>query len=139
MRTFSLVVLLGCLGSTVVADDAAKVLKKLQGKWEIERIEEGGNVISLDQVNDKQFTLKGNQLLPSKNPKDPGYLKLSPEKKPAWIDLTDKDKKVMKGIYRINKDRWEICLSDPGSPRPKKFKSTQDGKVHLLVLRRKEK
>ncbi len=139
MRTFVAVVLAVCFTESSGADDAKKELDRLQGDWEIVRAEAGGKEIPIEQVRDKEYTLKGDELIPSKSPKDPGKLDLKPEKKPAWLDLTDRDKKTMPGIYRVEGDRWEICLGDVGGTRPTEFKTTAESKTYLMVLQRKKK
>jgi uncharacterized protein (TIGR03067 family) len=127
-----------CLTAAVRADDAKKEIDRLQGEWEVERIEAAGKPVPIAQA-EKQFTLKGDELIPGKNMNDPGKLELTPGKTPAWIDLTDRNKKTMQGIYRIDGDHWEICMSDAGSPRPTEFKTTAESKTYLMVLRRKKK
>jgi uncharacterized protein (TIGR03067 family) len=128
-----------CLVVQVWADDAKKEMERLQGEWEVERAETEGKNIPLDQIKDKLYTLKGEELIPSKNPNDPAKLVLDPSKKPGWIDLIDRDKKTMLGIYRVKDDRWEICLSESEGARPEEFKTTEKSNTYLMVLRRKGK
>ena len=90
MRTFVAVMLGICFTSASGCDRAKKELDRLQGEWEVVRIEVAGKEIPLEKVLDRQYTVKGDQLIPSKNPNDPGTLELRPEKKPAWhIGLED--------------------------------------------------
>lgn len=118
------------------AEDKKKDIDRLQGEWEIERIEVAGKVIPGKEIKERKLTLKGDQLIPVDSPNDPAKVQLNPEKKPAEIDLTDKDKKTMPGIYRIEGDHWEVCFADPGGARPTEFKSSADGKTSLMVLKR---
>ena len=114
-------------------------IDRLQGTWVIERLEANGKVVPLKEIVDKEYTFKGNQLLPSKNPNDPATVELTPEKKPAWIDMTDRQNKISLGIYRSDGDRWEICVEDGGVARPTEFSTAGGKKRFLMVLRRKEK
>lgn len=128
-----------CVLGVTVAEDKKKDIDRLQGEWEIEHIEVVGKVIPGKEVKERKLTLKGDQLIPVDSPNDPGTVKLNPEKKPAEIDLTDKNKTTMAGIYRIDGDRWEVCFADPGEARPTEFKSSADGKTSVMMLKRKEK
>ena len=139
MRTFVAVVLGICFTSAFGCDRAKKELDRLQGEWEVVRIEVGGKEIPLEKVLDKQYTVKEDQLIPSKNPNDPGTLELRPEKKPGWLDITDLAKKTMPGIYRLDGDRWEICSGETGGTRPTDFKTSAESKTYLMVLQRKKK
>jgi len=139
MRTILAVVLGLSLTTGCVADDAKKELDRLQGDWQTVRAEAAGKVIPVDGIPNRDYILKGDELIPTKNPKDPGKLTLDPSKKPAWIDLTDRDNKTMPGIYRVDGDRWEICFGDVGGTRPTEFKTEAGTKSYLMVLQRKKK
>ena len=135
---FAITFLMGVVSSSG-AEDKKKDIDRLQGEWELERMEAGGKALPLDKINDKKYTLKGDELIPVETPKDVGKLTLDSTKKPAQIDLTDRDKQTMHGIYRIQDDKWEICFAAPGEARPTEFKTTAENKAYLMVLRRKSK
>ena len=134
--TGALVLTLG-LAVVSLADDAKTELDRLQGTWKLARMEMAGQVAPEKAVPTKEFTLKGNQLTPNDAPDDPAKLTLNAEKKPAWIDFVDRDKKTMRGIYRVTGDRWEICVSK-GDKRPTDFKTTAQNQNYLMVLERKK-
>ena len=127
------------LVAAATAEDAKAVLERLQGEWEVEKVVINGEILPLDKVIDNSYSLKGDKLIPSKSPDDPATLEVFPDKKPAWVNMTDRDKKTMLGIYRVEKDRWEICARDDGQLRPTEFKSTKDVKTYIMILKRKVK
>jgi uncharacterized protein (TIGR03067 family) len=138
MRVLLSVVSVLCLAIHSEAVNTAPGLEQLQGDWVIERIEANGKTVPADQMRSKMITLKGDLLTSDKDPDDPVKLVLSPGKQPAWIDMTDRYKKTMLGIYRVDGDRWEICLGDRDEPRPAEFKTVEEKKTYIMVLRRKK-
>jgi uncharacterized protein (TIGR03067 family) len=119
------------------ADDAAdKALKALQGEWKVEKVVDKGQELPNEVVGKMRFTIKGSDIIPSDNPKDVATIKLDVAQKPAWLDLTDRSKETMLGVYELKDDTLTICLAAPKSARPKEFKSTKDDKTVLLVLKR---
>ncbi|UCE47578.1 MAG: TIGR03067 domain-containing protein [Phycisphaerales bacterium] len=126
-------------GGCALENDHDTILERLQGDWEVEKVEIGGELIPLDKVHNKHFILKGSQLIATMSPKDPAEVHLAPDANPAWIDLTDRDKMVMLGIYRFDGHSWEICIGDVGDPRPTEFKTTAGTRTCIMVLRRKAK
>jgi len=134
----SLIVL--CLSGPGFAQDDAKELEKLEGSWKIESAMENGVLVQgedLAQITKIIFTIKGNKLTPSDNPTDFLTLKIDASKKPAEIDLTEKDMKVSKGIYKLEDSVLRLCFSD--GERPKEFTSTMANKAILLVLKKSAK
>ena len=113
------------------------VLSFLQGEWEIINAENNGEEIPKDQYKSTYLIFQGNLLIPSNNPDDPAEIKLNPEKKPAWIDLTPRNEETMLGIYRIDGSRCKICMSDEGSPRPVTFKTSPDTDTYMMELSKK--
>jgi uncharacterized protein (TIGR03067 family) len=111
-------------------------LDRLQGEWEIESLEVGGKVMAITEIKEKNYTLKGNELIPSKTATDPARLTLRSEESPAWIDLTDRGNVTMQGIYRIDGDRWTMCFGNTDRWRPSEFKTLAGERGNLMVLRR---
>lgn len=116
------------------AQDPAKDLDKMQGAWKMESARDRGEGFPAEVLARLTMTIKGNQLIPSDNPKDLLTITLDPSKKPAAIDLKEKDK-VNLGIYEIKDDTLQVCFTE-GGDRPKEFLSTKENKAILLVMKR---
>lgn len=139
MRPFAALFAIVCLALVSCSKGAKPQPTEFEGEWEAVRIEAGGRAIPIDRAKDRVYFVRGDQLIPSQNPNDPARMDMKPEKTPAWIDLTDRDNKTMPGIYRVEGDRWEICLGDPGGVRPNEFKTEPGAKSYIMVLQRKKK
>ena len=113
------------------------VLNTLQGEWEVIHAESNGKAISTDKFSSTYLIFQGNLLIPDNYPDDPAEVRLDPDKKPPWIDLSPRSEERMLGIYRIDGSRLIICLSTEGNSRPVKFKTSPDTDTYLMELRKK--
>ena len=139
-RAGAFVALLILASASVSADEKAdKALKTLQGEWQVEKIVASGEPVPAEKIAKLTFTFKDSQLIPSDNPKDVATVKLDPDRKPAWFDLTDRMKETMLGIYELSGDTLKVCMADPGTERPKEFTSAKGSKTTYLVLKRASK
>jgi uncharacterized protein (TIGR03067 family) len=137
---FSLMLFAFGLGTATAQDDQAKKdLEKLQGSWKAETAIMGGEKAPAEQLAKMGLTFKGNEVIPAENPKDVATIKLDPSKKPAQMDLTEKNKTVSQGIYEIDGDTLKLCFSEPGEGRPKTFESPKGKPTFFLVLKRVKK
>lgn len=109
-------------------------LEKLQGRWRVVKVAHDGITENFD--GDRGITISGNRFVPSDNVEDVATVKLDPSKKPAWLDLTEKNNKTAKGIYRLTGNKLEIAIQEGDGERPDKFESPPKSKVIVLVLER---
>jgi uncharacterized protein (TIGR03067 family) len=139
-RSLALVAVMALASVSVSADDKTdKALKALQGEWKVEKIVVGGELVPAEKTAKLTFTFKDNQLIPSDNPKDTATIKLDPNQKPAWLDVTDRTKETTLGIYELTEDTLKVCLAKPGADRPKEFASAKESKTAYMVLKRASK
>jgi Tir chaperone protein (CesT) family len=52
------------------------------------------------------------------------------------IDFVDEDGSAEQGIYKLDGDTLTICFAGPGEPRPMEFKSTEQSRSWLMVLKK---
>jgi uncharacterized protein (TIGR03067 family) len=118
-------------------------LKKLQGAWDIVRVEEAGKNIA-DKAAGTVAVFKKDQVIirePKRKRDEPATIKLDARKKPAHIDIIpDKGnkKEILRGIYKLTKDELIIVFAERGTQRPTKFDGGQ-GQVKLVFRRQKAK
>jgi uncharacterized protein (TIGR03067 family) len=122
------------------ADDAKKVLEKMQGDWAVVSIEDDGANLPEAEAAKYSITIKDDKfVINGPDKKESMTIKLDPTKKPAEIDLLhdDPQKKGMKvlGIYELGDGALKIAGRDKGDMRPTEFKSSKD--VSVVVLKRK--
>jgi len=143
MRSIATLALLG-LSLTVMAqepgpDDTSKAdLKALQGTWQlIKAVKEGKNTDK--EVKAVTMVIEKDSLTIKDGKRDERVtIKVDPKKKPHEIDLeVGKGKsRIVKGIYKLEKDQLSIRFGEPGKDRPTSFDGKGDG--GLLVFRRKK-
>ena len=122
------------------ANSAEEVVKKLQGDWKGEKGVSRGEAIPAEFVAKILFTFKGNEIIPADMPKDIATFKLDPAQRPATIDLTDRSKETLLGIYELKGNVLKLCIAEnPKDPRPKDFTSTKENKLTVLELKRVNK
>jgi uncharacterized protein (TIGR03067 family) len=132
-----LAVVFGTAG-VVAGGDAKGDLKKFEGTWSVVSAKKGGkDAPEEEKIKDVRLTFSGDKLTIKHGDKTmEGTFKIDPGKKPRQIEVTMMDKGV-EGIYRFKKGGLlEICVNEPGGGRPTEFKSPEDSKTMLLVLKR---
>jgi uncharacterized protein (TIGR03067 family) len=121
------------------ADDAArKDTEKLQGTWKLTGVvEPDGKKLGPTEVPDMKLTLEGNKVIQARDGKaiNEGTFKIDPTKKPATFDFTDKDGKVLAGIYLLDGDDLKYAVDPAGKERPKDF----DAKGIAINIYKREK
>lgn len=137
LRVFAIaLVSLFAAAASAADDEAQKALKALEGEWKVAKIVVAGEELGADKVKGMTFTIKGDQLIPSDNPKDPATVKLDPSTKPASIEFKDTHNEVSLGIYKLDGDTATFCFTEGKGARPKEFQSANGSKTVLLELKK---
>ena len=140
LRTFTFASLLMLSTSALAADDdAKKALKALEGEWTVSKLVVRGEAVEMEKDKVMSFTIKGDQLVPSDNPKDTATITLDSAKKPATMDIKDTHNEINLGIYELDGDTLKLCFGLSKEARPKEFKSEKGTKVVLMELKKAKK
>lgn len=111
---------------------------KLQGTWRLVSLEENGQ--SRTPNSAVRLVIKGNQMTQRIDNMvvNTAMFQLEPNRKPKWVDVTDKTGKTSKGIYQLGMDSFEICIPHEGdlSSRPEELSAKEGSKQTFLKYRR---
>jgi len=118
-------------------DERAKVI----GTWKVTTIELNGNRLTEDDLADRNLTLSfmANGDLIIKRPDaedDIAKWVLDPTTNPKSINVTNKDGKLEKGIYKLTGNTLQLCYADPGNDRPTKFEAPEGFKGGLFIMKK---
>jgi uncharacterized protein (TIGR03067 family) len=131
----------------------SKALKELQGEWQAISVEEGGEAFNKKETLGFVIEISDDTLIYKRNaPVEKFRIELSPDNKPAWIDLrliaenVDPTKRCH-AIYALEKDKLKLCLyseftANDLTERPSKFETAGKIPPHgklLIVLERIKK
>jgi uncharacterized protein (TIGR03067 family) len=136
-------VLLLLPAAMLLADDAIKGDKGLEGEWKpISAVRDGKESPPLPDGS--LATFKADEIMMKTGDRDYTVsIKVDAGKTPKTIDLTPADgpKKgeTIKGIYEIKGDELHVCTAEPGKDRPTEFSSKQGSNWSLMTLKRLKK
>ena len=121
---------------------AKKDLEKLQGTWKLVSATQDGKALADDKVKRTTIVFKGNQFrFPGEAEQATsreGTVQLDPTKKPKQMDATSPQGEVMKGIYEVEGDRYQVCFAPTGKERPGEFASKSGSGFIFQVWQRKK-
>ncbi|HEV3166817.1 MAG TPA: TIGR03067 domain-containing protein [Isosphaeraceae bacterium] len=134
--------LLIALFAALPATDPPKTdADKIQGTWDVFRIERNGKAQPKDALFRIKVTFDGDKLFTKvgKRPPEPqGTFKLDPSQTPKAYDLTTAEGSTVHGIYELEGDTLKVCLSAPGDQRPTAMKTTPDDDRTLIIYQREK-
>lgn len=119
------------------ADEAAdKELMRFQGDWQMIAVTKDGETTAADKLKGKVWSFKGDKLVPQYDKDDTATIKIDPAKKPATLDITDKNGDKVEGIYKFDgADKLVIC-GRGDNKRPTEFAAGPKSGAILFVLER---
>jgi uncharacterized protein (TIGR03067 family) len=144
MRAATLITLFVALGATAWGapqDETAKDTAALKGKWEVVSSELEGKPATTNYRPGTVIVIDGDELYFTDGfaKSQPTKFKIDAKAKPRSLDIgaDEGNRKVLKGIYALDRDSLKLCLSLTAE-RPKEFKTAPGDKNTLLVLKRQK-
>lgn len=135
----ALVLALACSASRGADEAVEKELKRFQGDWQMVAVTKDGGTVGADKLKGKVWSFKGDKLVPLYDKEDAATIKIDPSKKPAALDITDKNGEKVEGIYSFTgEDKLTIC-GRTDSKRPTEFGAGAKSGAILFVLERVKK
>lgn len=144
-RRTTALLLTALLCSHSLAADKDPETKQFQGHWEVIELAEDGKVIPQEAIREwlpsgGRFEIAENAIIftsPDDGKKHVKVFSLDSTQYPNGIDLSTRNKQDGLGIYKFDKDRLIVCISDPEeSQRPTDFSAKEGSKRMLMVLQR---
>ncbi len=113
------------------------------GTWQATSVEVDGKPLPKEQVEKITLEVKGEQYtFHAGDQTIKGTHKLDPSKNPKQIDAKRSEGQgageTLKGIYKLDKDTYEVCFAAPGKDRPTEFSSNSGGGHRLIIMKRKK-
>lgn len=133
---------------TLLADNTnVTELKALEGKWKAVAMEAGGKSLPKESVLDFTYIVDANGKATGQSPQGQyqATITVDPKKNPKTIDNLHEtgaqQGKKQYGIYKLEGDKWTVCMTRPGvaeGDRPKDFQTKDTANVVFLFERLKE-
>jgi len=128
----------------LVAADAPKDVKTLDGTWVLVSGEDDGKKLSDEALKNARLTFEGDKhTVKIDDTTFTGTHKLDPTNKPRTIDISDTDGpfkgKTVLGIYELDGNEFKICYAPPGKDRPKDFSAKAGTGYRYHVWKREKK
>lgn len=120
-------------------DDGEKELKRFQGDWQMVAVTKDGETIAADKLKGKVWSFKGDKLVPQYDKEDVATIKIDPAKKPATLDITDKNGEKVEGIYKFTGDDKLTICGRGDNKRPTEFAAGAKSGAIMFVLERVKK
>ena len=128
---------------TESADALPADLAKLQGDWQVNKLEANGDVLSSDDLGGLVVSIKGNNYkLLNSDRADHGTFTVDASKTPAQMDIRPEsgpDEGVkLPAIYEFKGQQFRVCYGRPGGDRPTSFSASSDSGQTLITYDKKK-
>lgn len=116
-------------------------LDKLQGTWRVTSLEVDGQAMAPSALGDARIVITRNRFVSlGMGGTYEGTVEIDATRSPRTFDLVFTAGHAIGtrnlGIYKLERDRWTICLATRGTTRPKEFATRAGTGLALETLRR---
>jgi uncharacterized protein (TIGR03067 family) len=123
---------------------AADELKKMEGEWQVARVEMAGTTVSSNEMAKVIVTIKGDSFTVTTAGVDAGgQFSVNPDSTPRQIDIHAESGpdagRIFPGIYELGAETMRICCARLGKRRPTSFSSGENGNFVLINYIRNKK
>jgi uncharacterized protein (TIGR03067 family) len=123
------------------ADPLQEAKQNFQGEWKMVKYVSGRAADDPQEVTDGKMVVTGDKLTVHFRGEERGTFTLDPKADPPTIDITMAMKNlgkdvVVKGIYKLEKDKLTVCFGLNATARPKEFKVEKGTDTAMFVLER---
>jgi uncharacterized protein (TIGR03067 family) len=109
-------------------------LDAIQGTWQFTYLEEGGDPVPAELVEQLQHVFDGESLTMIVGEKEKlATYKLDPTSSPKSIDII-REGNTEQGIYELQGDTLRLCLANDSQPRPTRFDSKPASGRHAIAI-----
>lgn len=128
-------------------DGIRRELKVLEGKWKAVSMEAGGMPLPKEAIPDFTYIVAADGKATGKSPQGEyqATMTVDPKMTPKTIenlhDTGNQKGKKQYGIYKLEGDKWTVCMTRPGvaeTDRPKDFDTKGTANVLFVFERLKE-
>jgi len=138
--TLALTVALALAPGASAQEDAKKEQDRLQGKWQITKMEVENKAFPPEDLAKLKISIEGNKFITLKDngEQEKNSFKLDATKKPRRIDVTPLggplEGQTLEGIYALEGETLKMCLALPDGARPDAF-AAGDMRVFITLKR----
>ena len=147
MRTCLTALLLAFAAAPLLADDPeppgdkTKDLRALQGTWKVKSLTIGKNAVAQEVAAAAKMTLtftKDKVKVAHGDTALEHTVKIDAKKKPMHFDVTEKDGKTTRGIYKIEKGDLHVAFSAPPDEKKRPAGFADNGSVIMVLTKEKK-
>jgi len=126
-----------------VGNNLAREKEKFRGTWRVTKIVTAGKTMEGDELDGQamvlDFAINGDVTVKRTGAtSDSAKWVINPAATPRTIDITNREGKLEKGIFRFDGNTLTICFASPGGDRPTRFDAPEGFSGGLLVMTKEQ-
>ena len=116
------------------AEDPKKAQEAFQGEWKLTTWAKLGRDFPKEKLKNSKVVVKGDAMSMTLDEQTTDMtFTLDPKADPPALDFrSEGNKRVIRGIYKLERDKITICFGIEGSTRPTEFKASRDNSIMVI-------